>query len=287
MGVIYLSGFVVINVVATVLFVRSQRGKAAAELMTFAETVPAPLTPQVREWLGPQLHRRAVYPFVGFLWGITAVYLLPSSAWDDLPWHWFLLVIGIGVGSSTGALLASVRTKPLVDGPRRAVDPVRRRASDYYGRIDVLRLRLSVLTAGSALALAAALVAGTGTATADRALIACSIGLVLVAAQHGVVAVVVARPLVTSTAEGLSWQKAVLARTIAPMPHLAIFAGIFSTVVAVYAAVVHVRELSLPILLLSVGVAVLGAAAVVVMVMGIRRDRPRQTDPIAHPSSAP
>ena len=270
--VIYLSGFVVINVVATVGFLLVQRGKAEAELMAFAETVPAPLTPQVREWLRPQLHRRAVYPFVGFIWGGTAAYLLPESAWDDLPWHWFLLVMGVGVGSSAGALLASFRTEPLVDGPHRAVDPVRRRTSDYYGRYDRLRLRLSAITAVLSLVLAVGMAAGTGTATADRALLACTIGVVIVAAHHWVVALVVARPMVTSSPEGLLWQKAVLARTVEPMPHLAIFAAIFSAVVAVYASIVDFRELSLPTLLLSAGVAVLGALAVLVMLLGIRDD---------------
>ncbi|MEP7737557.1 hypothetical protein ABKW28_07900 [Nocardioides sp. 31GB23] len=276
MGIaIYLSGFVVINVVATVVFLTVQRDKARGELLAFAETVPAPLTPQVEEWLAPQLHRRAVYPFVGFLWGTSAAYALPGSGWDDVPWQWFMLVMGVGVGSSAGALLASFRTEPLVDGPQRAVDPVRRRTSDYYGRYDRLRLRLSAITAVLSLVLAAGMAAGAGTATADRALLACTTGVVIVAAHHWVVALVVARPMVTSSTEGLLWQKAVLARTVGPMPHLAIFAAIFSAVIAVYASIVDFQELSLPTLLLSAGVAVLGALGVLIMLLGILGDARR------------
>lgn len=282
--VVYLSGFVVINVVATVAFLHQQRGRARGELMAFAEAVPAPLTPQVEKWLAPQLRRRAVYPFQGFLWGTTAAYLLPASAWDDLPWQWFLLVMGMGVGSSAGALLASFRTEPLVDGPRRTADPVRRRSSDYYGRSHLLRLHLSVLIAGSALVLSATVVAATGTATAERALLACVIGLVLVAAHHWVVAAVVARPMVTSSAEGLLWQRAVVAKTVEPMPHMAFFAAIFTVVIAVYASIVDYRELSPAVLALSAAVTVLAVASVVAASLVIRDEKRRATP---HPSPAP
>ncbi len=192
-----------------------------------------------------------------------------------MPWFWFMPSSGRGCRLiRRGALLAGFRTEPLVDGPRRAVDPVRRRRiSDYYGRYDRLRLRLSAITAVLSLVLAAGMAAGAGTATADRALLACTTGVVIVAAHHWVVALVVARPMVTSSTEGLLWQKAVLARTVGPMPHLAIFAAIFSAVIAVYASVVDFQELSLPTLLLSAGVAVLATASVVVVALAIREEK--------------
>lgn len=70
--VFLIGGLVVIGGFFTITFLRSSKDKAEAELLEFAETVPAPLTPEVRQWLAPQLARRTTYPTLGWMWGSSS-----------------------------------------------------------------------------------------------------------------------------------------------------------------------------------------------------------------------
>lgn len=272
---VYLAGVVVIAGATSVGFVRWRGTKTETELQAFVATVPAPLTPDVRQWLAPQLFRRSVYPVLGLVWGGSAGQVLSTRGWSELPWFWFATLVSMGAGTSAGALVAALRTPPLIDSPRRAVDPVRRRMSDHYGSSQVLRLRVSLVVAGAALAVAVTILLATSSeaASAHRALLACGLGMTLVVAHRWVVATVVARPMVTSSTEGLLWQKALVAKTVEPMPQLSFFIAVSSAAIALFAAAVTIRDLPLPVLLVSAGLAVLTLASVVVVVVAIRDEK--------------
>lgn len=282
--VIYLTGHLVILGVASAFYLLFHKSRAEQELLTFAATVHAPLTPEVRTWLAPQLWRRSVFPMLGLFAGLTVGQSLIAHGWDDLPWFWFATLLTTGAGVSIGALLAGYRTCALGEGPRRTVNPVQRRPSDYYGRSHMVMSRSSMTVGAAAFALAGALWVTTGTDTANRALLGTGLVVILVVAHHRVAAAIVARPMVTSTPEGLLWQKAVAARTVEPMPRLAFLAAAFSAVVAVYASVVDFRAVPLPVLLLSAAVTVLSALSGVAVVLAVRGEKQQATP---HPSPAP
>ncbi|MBM7508468.1 putative membrane protein [Nocardioides salarius] len=271
--VVYVSGLLAIAGFFAVVEVRVRRKKAESELETFAAGVPAPLTPEVREWLRPQLARRYFYPQIGGTVGLTAAHVAMFPEWGELPWYWFEVLIGSMTGAVAGALLAGYRTTPLVDGPRRTVDPVRRRVSDFCSRSRVLRLRLAPVVSGAAFVVALVIATSYDGPTTRRALVTCALGLVLTLAHQWVVTAVVTRPLVASSPDGLAWQRALVAKTVDALPYQAFFIAVFSAAIALFAAAVTIRDLPLPVLLLSAGLAVLTLASVVVVVVAIRDEK--------------
>ena len=282
--VVLVSGLLVITGSSFLFDLRSRRRKAEAEIHTFAAGVPAPLTPEVREWLRPQLTRRHFYPVWGGAVGLIVAHINIFPEWGDLPWYWFDVLIGSMAGGVAGTLLAGYRTTPLVDGPQRTVDPARRRMSDFCSRSHVLRLRLALVLSGAALVHALVAAAAYDSATTRRALVACGLGLVLVVAHQWVAATVVTRPLVASSPDGLTWQKALVAKTVEPLPHQAFFIAVFSAVIALFTAAVTFGDLPLPVLLLSAGLAALAVASVVVVALAIRSQK-QQPAPAPSPAS--
>ena len=286
--VVFVAGLLVIAGSCTVMEIRARRKKAEAELQTFAAGVPAPLTPEVREWLRPQLARRYFYPVFGGTVGLTVAHIVIFPEWGELPWYWFEVLVGSVAGGIAGTLLAGYRTTPFVDGPQRTVDPVRRRVPDFCGRSHVLRLRLALVVSGAGFVVALVTAASYDSAATRRALIACGLGLFLTVAHHRVIATVVTRPLVTSSPDGLTWQKALVAKTVEPMPHQAFFIAVFSAVLALFTAVVTFGDLPLPVLLLSAGLAVLTVSSVAVVVVAARRENQQSRQQAAPaPSAAP
>lgn len=282
--VVFVSGLLVITGFFSLMEFRSRRKKAETEIQRFAATVPAPLTLDVHDWLGPQLARRYFYPAWGGSVGVVAAHIVVFPEWGELPWYWFDMLVGFMAGGVAGALLAGYRTTPLVDGPQRTVDPVRRRVSDFCNPSHVLRLRLALAVSGAALVHALVAAAAYDSATTRRALVACGLGLVLVVAHQWVAATVVTRPLVASSPDGLTWQKALVAKTVEPFPHQAFFIAVFSAVMALFTAAVTFGDLPLPVLLLSAGLAALAVASVVVVVVAIRSEK-QQPAPAPSPAS--
>ena len=231
--VVLIAGLLVIAATSTVRELRSRRKKADTELLRFAETVPAPLTPAVRQWLGPQLVRLASYPVIGGVWGLVAATVVVQPERDALPWYWFAALAGAGAGTLAGILLAGYRTEPLVDGPQRTVDPVRRGPGDFLDRRRLLMLRLALVVSVAAFVVVVAVAGTIGPASTWRGLLACGLGVVLVVAHQRVVSTIVARPMVTSSPEGLVWQRALVVRTIEEMPRSAAAVAAFSAVIAV------------------------------------------------------
>lgn len=285
--VIYVAGFLVIAAVGTYLQLRATKRKADADMQAFAMTVPAPLTDDVRQWLGPQLDRRSAYPALGMLWGITLAHIPLTPGWWELPWYWFAVLVGLAAGSTAGALIAGYRTTPLLDGLIRTVDPVRRRVSDHFDQSHVLRLRLAAVVSATAFALAAAITTSGDTATARRALLGCGLGALLVAAHYWVAATVISRPMVTSTPEGLLWQKALLAKTVEPMPTSAFQVATFSAVIAIFATVAAYRDLPLPVLLFGACFTVLAAASAAVVLVSDIRNKQRSLIRVPSTPTAP
>lgn len=285
--VVLIGGLLVIGGFFTITFLRSSRNKAEAEMLALAETVPAPLTPEVRRWLAPQLARRTTYPTLGWMWGLTAANIPLNDSWHDLPWFWMAALIGAGTGGTAGTLLAGYRTAPLLDGPVRTADPSRRRLSDFLERPKLQQLRLAGVLAPIALALAIAVQLSADTPSSRRAVLGCGLGLLLVAAYCWVIDRVVTRPMVTSSPEGLVWQKALATRTVDRMPHEALLVAVFSSAVAIFASAVSYQELSLAVVLLTALFVPVTATAAVVVGMSLRREHRSSTSRAAHRSFAP
>lgn len=285
--IVLIGGLLVIGGSYTITFLRSRKKKAEAEMLDFAETVPAPLTPEVRRWLAPQLARGTTYSTLGWMWGLFLSSIPLTDGWHDLPWFWMAGLIGAGAGGTAGALLAGYRTAPLLDGPVRTADPARRRLSDYLERPEIRQLRLAVVLAPMAFALAIAVQLSGDTPSARRAVVGCGLGVLLVLASYWVIDRIVARPMVASSPEGLVWQKALVARTVDPMPSTALLVAVFSSVVAIFASVVSYQELPLAVVLLTALYAPVTATAAVVVGAGLRRGYQRQQSPTAQQTTAP
>ena len=270
--VVLVAGLLVISGAFTYGYLRSSRRNAEAELQEFAETVPAPLTAEVRQWLAPQLARRTVYPALGAMWGLMAGNIPWTPGWDELPWYWFAVLVGSGIGFTAGALVAGYRTAPLLDGSVRMVDPVRRRVSEYYDRSHLLTLRLAVVVSVTGVGLAGTIATSSDTASTRRALVGCAIAVLVVAAHYWVAATVISRPMVASTPEGLLWQKALLAKTVEPMPSSAFLVAIFSAAVALFVTVLEYRDLPLPVLLFSACFTLLAAASAAAVLLSVTRN---------------
>lgn len=285
--VVLIGGLLVIGGFYTVTFLRSSKNKAEAETIDFAGTVPAPLTPEVRRWLAPQLARRTTYPTLGWMWGLFLSNIPLTDGWHDLPWFWMAALIGAGAGGTAGTLLAGYRTAPLLDGPVRTADPARRRLSDFLGRPKIQQLRLAGALAPMALALAIAVQLSADTPSSRRAVLGCGLGLLLVAAYCWVIDRVVTRPMVTSSPEGLVWQKALVTKTVDRMPHEALLVAVFSSAVAIFASAVSYQELSLAVVLLTALFVPVTATAAVVVGMGLRREHRSSTSSAAHRTVAP
>jgi hypothetical protein len=256
--------------------VRHARGRADAEVESFASMVPAPLTSEVAAWLRPQLLRRTLYPRLGAIWGIVVANLLHSPEWSGVAWYWFATLVGVGVGSSVGTLVAGLRTEPLVDGPTRVVDPLRRRTTTHFARARVLQLRLGLVVAVAGVVLATALAASSGSRTAVAALVACGLGAVLVGADLWLVATVLGRPMVASSPEGQVWHRALVAKTVDGFPQAALVTGVGTAALALYAAVVDPAEPGSAVLVLAVAVPLLAAAAVAAVLLVDRADKQRR-----------
>lgn len=255
--IVFAGGLLALACAFTYAQLRSAARTFEADLRDFAATVPAPLTADVERWLRPQLRRRTLYPTLGHLWGLMAANLPLAPGWRTVPWYWFAILIGIGIGSTTGSLLAGYRTAALVDGPTRVVDPVRRRVSHHFDRTHTLRLRLAVAISVLALVLVALVALSSDDPLARRALVACTLGAVLVVAHYWVAAQVISRPMVASTPDALLWQKAVLAKTVDGLPDAAFFLAAFCAAMAVYATVAASPGVPAALLLSGVGFAVL------------------------------
>ncbi|GAB2766658.1 hypothetical protein GCM10027020_19180 [Nocardioides salsibiostraticola] len=269
---IYIAGLLLIYGVCIFALVRATRKNAESDLQAFAATVPAPLTPAVRQWLAPQLLRRSYYPTSGGLMGLAAPLSPFASGWEEVPWYWFAGLLGMGAGFTVGTLVAGYRTAPLLDGPVRTVDPAQRRLSDYLDRLHVVRLRLAVMVSTFGAVLTVAIWASTDSASAQRALLACGLGLVLVGAHYWVAAVVIARPLVASNSDGLLWQKALLDKTVNPMSGSAFLVAVFSAAIALYSVAVNYRDIPSATLLLGGSYALFaGVSAIYVLVVDNRR----------------
>jgi hypothetical protein len=221
------------------------------------------------------------------VWGLLAANIPLTPGWQELPWYWFAGVIGFGVGMTAGALVAGYRTAPLLDGSMRTVDPVRRRVADYLDRSRVLRLRLALVISGTAFALAAAIAMSGQTTSARRALLGCGLGALLVSAHYWVSAAVITRPIVTSTPEGLLWQKALIAETVKPMPASAFLVAMFSAAIALFASVVAYRDLPLPVVLFSACFAVVAAASAAAAVLSDRERSQRSLMQVPGERTAP
>lgn len=285
--VFLIGGLVVIGGFFTITFLRSSKNKAEPELLEFAETVPAPLTPEVRKWLAPQLARRTTYPTLGWMWGLFLSSIPLTDGWHDLPWFWMAGLIGAGAGGTAGALLAGYRTAPLLDGPLRTADAVRRRPSDHLEQSEITELRLAAVLAPIAFVLAVAVQLSADTPSSRRAVLGCGLGLLLVAAYCWVIDQIVTRPMVTSSPEGLVWQKALVTKTVDPMPSTALLVAVFSSAVAIFASVVSYQELSLAVVLLTAPFALVTATAAVVFGLGLRRAHRDSQSRTAHRTVAP
>lgn len=285
--VVLIGGLIVFGGIFTISFLRSRRNKAEAEMLDFAETVPAPLTPEVRRWLAPQLARGATYPTLGWMWGLFLSNVPLTDDWHDLPWFWMAGLIGAGAGGTVGSLLAGYRTTPLLDGPVRTADPARRRLSVYLERPELRQLRLALLLAPLAFALAIAVQLSGDTPSARRAVLGCGLGVLLVVASYWVIDRIVARPMLASSPEGLVWQKALVAKTVDPMPSTTLLVAVFSSVVAIFASVVSYQELPWTVVLLTALYAPVTAAAAVVVGAGLRRSYRRQQSPTARQAVTP
>lgn len=258
--------------VFTYFLLRSERGGLDRGIDEFAATVPAPLTDEVRAWLRPQFRRRSTYPMVGFLWGIGMANL-PTAGWNELPWYWFALVLGMSLGAVAGQLLAGLRTAPLVQGQRRTAEAARRRVTTYFDRASVLKLRLAVALAVLSMALAAALVATSGSVSSWRALVGCGLATLLAIAHVGVAAAVLRRPLVASSQERLQWQKALLAMTLDGLPSRAWAVGLVSAAIAVFATINDARVVPVAVAALGAAVALAATASALLVVHRSRADR--------------
>ncbi len=279
--VVLASGLVVIAGVSLFWELRYNRRRADTELEAFASTVPAPLTDDVRRWLRPQLARRTTYPAIGVTVGLTAANVPLTPGWHEVPWYWFAIFVGMSIGLTAGTLVAGYRTSPLLDGSVRTVDPARRRVPDHYDRAQVLRLRLAVVISVAALGLAGVVAGSADTAAGGRALAGCALGTVLVAAHYVVAAAVISRPMVASTSDGLVWQRALLARTLDPMPGSALLDSLVCAAIALLAVAVAVRDLSWPVILAGAVFAVLTTVSAAVAL----RARPRLRWPLMRPFS--
>jgi hypothetical protein len=281
---LFLAGLVALGVVFVVAERRSQRRRADDRLRALAATVPAPLTPEVEAWLRPQLDRRNLYPAVGGTVGLL-VANVPLPGWTEVPWYWFAVLVGTSAGALVGTLAAGYRAVPLVDGPTRVADPVRRRVADHVGPVGALQLRLSLAIAAASLAVAVATALGSGSALATRAVVACAVGAVVVVASDRVSAAVAARPMVASTAEGRAWHLALLAVTLRPVPLSAYAVSVFAAVLAVVAVVEDRVTLGVPTQVAAVALAVLATASLLAVGLTHRRAEQRSTA-AARPATA-
>lgn len=278
------AGLLAIATGFTYFFLKSEGANLDRRIGEFAATVPAPLTDDVLHWLRPQFRRRSAYPMVGLLWGISMAHI-PMAGWNELPWYWFAIAIGAGLGAVAGDLVSGFRTTPLLQGHRRTAEPVQRRADTYFDRASALQLRLAVALAVLSLALSAALVTTGGTVSSWRALLGCGLATLLVLAHVGVAAALLRRPLVASSFEGLQWQKALLAWTLEGLPSRAWFLAVFSAAVATFATVTDARIAPVAVLVLGAALAVAGVGSVLLLVGRARAERQSAPTASGGPSS--
>ncbi|GAA5144061.1 hypothetical protein GCM10023340_10980 [Nocardioides marinquilinus] len=271
------AGLVVIASGFTYAQLRSTRENIDDEMDSLAATVDAPLTTEVRQWLAPQLERRTLYPGIGLVWGIALASLLVTDGWYDAPWYWFSTLVGAGFGLVLGQLVAAYRTTPPPLGAMRTADPVGRRVATSFSRPRRLMLRTAVVIAAATLATAVALDASSSSDTAGRAVLVSGVILVLAVTDYVAIAVVLARPVRSSTPEGRAWQKALLARSVGETPRGTLFSALFGVGVVGYTTALELDDL--PAVMTALTALLVGGPIAATAVAALVHRRPHRAGP--------
>ena len=207
----------------------------------------SPPTPPVESWLSRQLLRDERYRSVGGWWGLFLGLLVDGTDAESPLWAIPLDFLPSAVccvcGVVLGSLVAALRSAPFRDGTVRTVSPRRRTVREYVRTPGVAALWFAPLLVGGALALLVSRPAAAAVEDgAESMVVVTSLAALVCLAAPLACRTMVARPLGSSSEEGILWQRRLTERLTVDVALKVFLLAVFTAWVATYASLVTTAD---------------------------------------------